>query len=766
MKATKYFALVAALLAVGCTNELMDDAINQNNNVEDGIILTLTGDAQAEEAESRIIVDGEKSNGKYIVKWRNDDAVGVFSADGTTINNVKAAETSISSGAHKTATFATESAVAANTGDEIVVYYPHNAGTTYANGKFSANLAASQQTGDYTMAYGFSAYTFAYDVTTVDAEGGVKFALEHPLAYVKVQVEVTDYVKNWKVRGVQIVDRTGAAKLAGDYTIDTATGELTVTNGTPSVEQYFKSAPTGTVEATSTRYMTLATLPWDFTGSEVWVVAKFEDDKGNTIYVPTKYENAKLKAGAWNIIKLNLTADSQSVKSFYEPLDTRLMPGLGYAYGEQNTYLIQCKNGSTYTGGTYTPNADIPSSVKVDIRGRGDFSKIADISKATFEWFKLGVQTNGNGDRTVYVGGSSNFAGANVDATAYTIDDITKAEGYITVTNTGAYAGSPILLMKVDNKVVWAWYFWNISADGTQLEGIDVGNGNLLANMLIGQNTTNFAAWGSNVKSSSSSLAQPAYRFVAYYQHGRFVPAAFWTSYWTIDDGVNEKSVDAYNSHKEIQNGKEVTVYEYDNPKTWAAGGTPVIRTDGPISLAESIARPVGIIMSTQRYTQQAKWCSDELMDLWGAGTNNANAAVKTVFDPCPKGWRVADYSSYNTIVNNKAYVVKTSDSAEYKGAAGLYYNNNLVMIAAGYLNARTAQNNGRMDSLGAAEEATNAKSVYVVEWSNFVGSATASQPKALYSKTNATDSNFLKIGGFNRSNAHPIRCQKDVDNR
>ena len=764
MKATKYFALVAALLAVGCTNELMDDAINQNNNVEDGIILTLTGDAQAEEVESRIIVDGSTSGGKYIVKWRNDDAVGIFSADGTTINNVKAAETSISSGAHKTATFATESAVAANTGDEIVVYYPHNAGTTYANGKFSANLAASQETDNYTVAYGFSAYTFAYDVATVDAEGGVKFALEHPLAYVKVQVEVTDYVKNWMVRGVQIVDRTGAAKLAGDYTIDTATGELTVTNGTPSVEQYFKNAPTGTVEATSTRYMTLATLPWDFTGSEVWVVAKFVDDKGNTIYVPTKYENAKLKAGAWNIIKLKLTADSQSVKSFYEPLDTRLMPGLGYAYGEQNTYLIQCKNGSTYTGGTYTPNADIPSSVKVDIRGRGDFSKIADISKATFEWFKLGVQTNGNGNRTIYVGGSANYAGSNVDATAYTIDDSTKAQGYITVKNTGAYAGSPILLMKVDNKVVWAWYFWNISADGTQLEGVDVGNGNLLANMLIGQNTTNFAAWGSNPKSTTNSLAQPAYRFVAYYQHGRFMPAAFWTNLWTIDDGVNEKSVDAYNSHKEIQNGKEVTVYEYDNPKTWAAGGTPVIRTDGPISLAESIARPVGFIMSTQRNTHQAKWCSDELMDLWGAGTNNANAAVKTVFDPCPKGWRVADYSSYNTILTNKAKAVLATEV----GAPGLLYDGKLVMLSAGYINARTASTNGRMDSMGAAEIATNEKSVYVNEWSNFVGSATASMPRLLYSKTNSGSSSgeYLKLAMFNRSTGIPIRCQKDVDNR
>lgn len=766
MKATKFFALAFSLLAVSCTNELVDDSIEQNKNYEDGIVLTLTGDAQKDAADTRIIIDGGKTGGKYIVKWRNEDAIGIFSADGTTINNVKAAETTVASGGKAaTASFDTEVKVPATEGDEIVVYYPYNAAASYANGKFTANLAASQETNDLTIAYGFAPYTLAYDIATVE-EGNVNFALQHPLAYVKVQVEATDYVKNWKLKGVQIVDRTGNAKLAGDYTVDTATGEITVTNGTSSVDQYFKTVKNtiANTENYDTRYITLVTLPCDFTGSEVWVVAKFEDPTtSQMIYVPTKYENVQLKGGAFNVIKLTLTADSQSAKGWYEPIDTRLMTGLGYAYGDQNTYLIQCKNGSTYTGATYTPNTNIPNAVKVDIRGRGDFSKIVDVTKATFEWFKLGVQTNGNGSRVTYVGGTSNYAGAKVDATKYTIDDSTKAEGYITVTNTGAYAGAPILLMKVDNKVVWAWYFWNISADGTVLEGVDIGNGTQLANMLIGQNTTNFAAWGSNVKSSSSSLAQPAYRFVAYYQHGRYAPAAIWTSYWTIDDGVNEKSVDTYNSHKD-ENDK--TVYEYDNPKTWAAGGTPVIRTNGAISLEAALSRPVGIIMSDQRYTTQAKWCSDDYMDLWGAGTNNANAAVKSIYDPCPKGWRVADYSAYNTMVTNKAKAVKTSDTDEYKGAPGLVYDGKLVLLASGYLNARTASTNGRMDSMGAAENATNSASKFVVAWSNFVGSATASQPKALYSNTSATNNDFLKIGGFNRSNVHAVRCQKDADNR
>lgn len=731
MKATKYFALVAALLAVGCTNELMDDTINQNNNVEDGIVLTLTGDAQAEEAESRIIVDGSKSNGKYIVKWRNDDAVGIFSADGTTINNVKAAETTVDSGkTAATASFATESAVAANTGDEIVVYYPHNAGTTYANGKFSANLAASQQTNDLSVAYGFASYTFAYDVATVDAEGSIKFALEHPLAYVKVQVEVTDYVKNWKVRGVQIVDRTGAAKLAGDYTIDTATGELTVTNGTPSVEQYFKSAPTGTVEATSTRYMTLATLPWDFTGSEVWVVAKFEDDKGNTIYVPTKYENAKLKGGAWNIIKLTLNEGEHSAKGWYEPIDTRLMPGLGYAYGDQNTYLIQCKNGSTYTGATYTPNADIPSSVKVDIRGRGDFSKVVDVTKATFAWFKKGNQTTipGQGANAVYVARTSGYTASAVDPTKYTIDDSTKEQGFITVKNTGAYAGAPILLMIVDNKVVWSWSFWNIAADGTTLEGVDVGNGTKLANMVIGQPTTNYATWGKN---KNGSNPDPIYRFIHYYQWGRTMPH-FWTSWWSVDPG------DGTGNSNEL----------------------PIIKSANPLTLAESIARPVGAITSTTEGVALSNWCKDDHTQLWGAN------GVKSVYDPCPKGWRVPEQDVYKYMKEHGTISYYDDTVTDYYGAPGAIYNStpNILLVSGGYLNGYINTSSHRFQNQGAANTALNASgSTYGGAWTCSIYNENKN-PIRLATGTNGRKQ-FETSSNANTISAN-VRCQKDTDNR
>ncbi len=716
MKATKFFALAFSLLAVSCTNELVDDSIEQNKNYEDGIVLTLTGDAQKDAADTRIIIDGSMTGGKYIVKWRNEDAIGIFSADGTTINNVKAAETTVESGGKAaTASFDTEVKVPATEGDEIVVYYPYNAAASYANGKFTANLAASQETNDLTIAYGFAPYTLAYDVATVE-EGNVNFALQHPLAYVKVQVEATDYVKNWKLKGVQIVDRTGNAKLAGDYTVDTATGEITVTNGTSSVDQYFKFV-NNTIANTQnydTRYITLVTLPCDFTGSEVWVVAKFEDPtSGQMIYVPTKYENVQLKGGAFNVIKLTLTADSQSAKGWYEPIDTRQMPGLGYAYGDQNTYLIQCKNGSTYTGATYTPNANIPNAVKVDIRGRGDFSKIVDVSKAKFEWFKKGVITNGNGTGPVYVPETRAAATSAIDSKAFTIDDSTKAEGYITVTNTGAYAGAPILLMIVDNKVVWSWAFWNIAADGTKLEEVKYGD-YVLANMAIGQPTTDMTAW--------QSTTEVVWHYVHLYQWGRTMPV------FVYNDNQYYDALTTTNNNKTV----------------------PTLQSE-PMTLEQSVQYPVGLITSKTVATEQKKWCSEDLY-LWGGSEKNeARVGVKTVFDPCPKGWKVMDVAVANYMKDNAtaAYTSTTNIIGSSLTAAGTAS----YWIIAGRLDGKLANANYvTRDTTGKY-------------WTNYLegGGNTAG---AGYVLTVNKNNNKPTRNTHPRSTAMAVRCQKDADNR
>lgn len=706
MKAIKFFALVAALLAVGCTNELMDDSIEQNKTPENGIILTLNGTAQSE--ASRIIVDGSKSNGEYIVKWRNDDAIGIFSADGTTINNVKAAETTISSGAHKTATFDTDTAVAAEFGDELYVYYPYNSAATLSGSKLSFNLPAEQVMDNRTVQYDWGNYAYSYDKTTVGENGNVDFTLEHPLAYVKVYVSVSEDFANHSLCGVELVDLNGVAKLSGDATIDMESGELSLTNTSSRVKLNVTHYTESALDKTYGYW--LVTAPWDFAGSDVWVVLSlYNKTTKQVVYMPIKYNSPKLIGGAVNVINIdNLSAENNSASTWYEAIDSRLMPVTGYAYGEQNTYLIQCKNDSIYNGATYTPNDNIPNAVRVDIRGRGDFSKIADPRKATFEWAKNNADLTYTLDCRKY---------PHLDPTAYTIDDSTKAQGYITVTNTGAYAGSPILLMKIDGKVVWSWSFWNIAADGTKFEDVTIGN-YTYANMPIGQASTQYTTWMANKRTGSSNTDFVG-RTINVYQWGRPSPL-----FWQEDSAGN---VDLL----------------YQKSSTAAA---PTIE--------EAIANPEIYYLPSTAGTSGI-WSATVSNDLWGdvnkKGANESAERYKSVFDPCPKGYKVMDYKAMLD------YVAQTYTVDETTGASGIVFGTH-KFINSGYLYGNLTS--GRSAAYGWSYAPTQGNTTYNMCWCNVSGNA---QGYSAYYRYNNT---ALSKKQFNKRLAMPVRCQKDADNR
>ena len=118
------------------------------------------------------------------------------------------------------------------------------------------------------------------------------------------------------------------------------------------------------------------------------------------------------------------------------------MSGAGYAYGDANTYLIQFKD-DTYSGATLNPDPEIPASVTIDYRLRGDMFGAPVPDNVTFEW--LEGYNNSNPSWGKYTMDRSLIW--NCDKYSISVD----AENYkVTVTNTGAHAGAPILLMKKD----------------------------------------------------------------------------------------------------------------------------------------------------------------------------------------------------------------------------------------------------------------------------------------------------------------------------
>lgn len=628
--------------------------------------------------------------------------------------------------------------------NEFMVYYPYDKALTYVMGTiYGLNVSASQvQTLPNVAAECFSLGT-AKGTPKVDET--FKFVMNPITALAQVKISSTEFA-NYGVKKVTIWNNDDVTLSGGfNVNVNNMTFE-NLPNATPTKAAVTVTAP-ALFSAVKTQNIYVNLLPSDLTGKDMWLLVELAGPEGN-ITLPIKKSGVKFEAGKTTIIDLsNLSLADNAAGDWYVPTEKRLLGGLGYAYGEANTYLIQCKNGQTYTNGTYAPDADIPSEVKIDIRPRGNYAEVVDPKGATFEWFRYGAQTTVPGQGTGAMWGKAttrlDSAGSvPTDEGAFTFEY--DGNYTVTVKNNKSYAGAPILLMIKDGKILWAWFFWNISADGTKLEGVDVGNGMKLANMFIGQNTMQFAQWGSNLQSSQTSKYLPGFAYVAYYQWGRYMPVQTWTHWWSVDD-----------------------------PEAGKTGNMPAYHTATPVTMKEALARPVGMIMLPENAVDMPNWLSEPYGDLWGNDANGTGktdlVGTKSIYDPCPKGWRVADMAAYDYIIEHKDLFTFYEDTDPvYKAAPGCVYNGNLHMLSAGYSFGKKATN-GRMQTEGGGDSHSNKSGCTLANsWSNLAPGATGAQPYAFLhgSKAKFDDGSRFKSGTFNRTSAFPVRCQVDTDNR
>ena len=203
----------------------------------------------------------------------------------------------------------------------------------------------------------------------------------------------------------------------------------------------------------------------------------------------------------------------------------------------------------------------------------------------------------------------------------------------------------------------------------------------------------------------------------------------FWTGYPSIDPGDGSGS-----------NGNNLNM--------------PWYKTETAVTLAEAIARPVGFIAAPYP-TKLTTWCSEDITQLWGAN------GVKSVYDPCPKGWKVPASDVYKYMKENGSltYYSDTSTNYEYFGAPGLLYGSEIVCVAAGYHQGYVADN-GRLQPQGTQ--------VYLLGKSGYGGAWTNSfyngNPVRLCTGTSARKQ--FDTSSNNSTLSVNLRCQKDADNR
>lgn len=474
--------------------------------------------------------------------------------------------------------------------------------------------------------------------------------------------------------------------------------------------------------------------PADYSADKIWYVITMEKD-GKGIALPIECDGFVVPAATEVSQDLGVISESRNAAPWFCPYeDTRLKCGAGYAFGDANTYLIQYKGG-VYSG-DLDPDPAIPESVTIDYRVRGDLFSAPKPEGVSFEW-KTGYGNSGQwGTYT-----SDRSKGGNV--TSYSISH--DADNYkVTITNTGAQWGTPILLMKKGDEILWAWVFWNVASDGSRLKAIDFGE-TQLANMDIGQCSSPDQA--AKITAKIAEIRRTTF----YYQWGRPIPT------------FSANNVGAYFAQTDSRNHATPRIPVCDR---------------GAVSVEEALKHPGELLHNT--YT--AGSASDHLYDwvqggveaqkdLWG--NDGKGGSVKSIYDPCPKGWKVPDAQVYKSVFpsNVVKYSTQTYPQENTTGYQGVYVAKDLLFSCGGCfltnIGASKAVNSG-----GIAYGTSNTANGNGRWWTNEFAGGTkvylfnADYYYVKYDKATENTSRYIGMISAEIGRAHPVRCQIDTDNR
>ncbi len=585
----KIYSILAlvALISVSCAREELVQP-----SAKEGEYMTLEGTIQP---DTRIAV-GELSGNKYPVLWTADDAIGVFSSEAN-IDNV-AARIHNSSVGQNVGKFTTSDPVdypAAST--ELLIYYPYNDYASVDGPKLSSAIPSEQVHGAANSSEHIGQYTVAYGTASVSAEAPtVTFALNHAAAYVRVVLTTSEF-NGYKLKGVVLRDLSNSKPLSGSVSVNLETGALTVAE--PNAYYVRTEFAEPHVLGSSAAEIWLTAIPADFSSTPLYVAVEMESPDGATVTVPVKV-NGNLKADAVNTIEVSSLSLSSNVLSWYEPTETRKLVG-GWAYGESNCFIIQA--------------GVIGSGVnqKVAVKARGHFGKVNEP-----KYVALVVGNNCNEKQSnskFYINDDNTIAqySSSLIITAYKQLGTDCDFNVKTETNTfsdgktlnykGLAVGKVVVCDK-DKNILWTTSLWGRTAADVPSVTMKCGAEVMYCNLgALNSNTDDWKNGG------------------AFYQWGRPVPFS-WSGKMDIPSGVHAVTMSEADAVTGVYADMITMAMTHPQEKYSPQGNFANARGDWHIGTGTGEL-------------------SDRRQDLWGNPDCEPNGGHKTIYDPCPKGWRV-----------------------------------------------------------------------------------------------------------------------------
>lgn len=566
----------------------------------------------------------DAEDGIHTLTWTAGDAIGIFSFDQTETNNdnIQAILHETTAGASRgifipqdrIITIPPEEEGGQPTEDIIhieypessderfVVYYPYMDGIeiNVDDGCLHSAVKAEQvqdAVGDRKVL----ANGFATGVATVKA-GSQKatFALRHSLAYICIKAASSEFA-GYQLHGVQLFDKGGNAALTGEYAVDPIEGTLSVIEGTTDASVRVDVADHDFTTAPEKSEVYLAVLPGDYSSADMYIAVTFINADGATQTVPMKFDRkCNFPAGSLTTIDLGDITSADNAFPWYETSEKRDLIRL-WAYGPQNTYMAM------------RPETEGQTTIlTINVKARGDFNMVREPKYySLLTPSELGDPGVGAGIRKFLsldgtAEGEMISAGGSTGEPAYLP---VSADYTITVhvldqtVATGRWG--TVALYDENHDVIWSYMIVGYK-EGDEPKAMEYNGGFAMMDRFLGQGN------GSRLAEEAGDFDASA---VAYFQWGRKDPFT-----WASSNGLEH-------------------IYRAN------------YRTEPFAAPGESTFYP------SSRVGAGTKWyASDVRWDLWGGFNNTSDwydpecGGAKTVYDPCPEGYRIPDGRSFNAI--------------------------------------------------------------------------------------------------------------------
>lgn len=550
---------------------------------------------------------------------------------------------------------------------------------------------------------GVGANAIAY-ATVAYNPGNTQFVLTHANAYLKFNIKSEDFA-GYNLTGVTLW--ADGAELAGSVNIADG-GELTVS----AAEDYVKSslAAPVTVSASDVQTVCVAALPVDLSEKTVYAIVHMKgvedtETATHTVELPIRLNGAgSLNAGSVTEIDLPSLTTALAPK-WYEPVETRYVAayGDGWCYGPANTVVF------TQSGETKT----------FDLKARGNFMKVKE-PKYVQVVYSSNITDRRNTKGIIKINNEETSAGSGNQlfdlgvASDCTIDIYMKA---VESNPRGHMAG--IFVKDADKNVLWGINLWLTLSE---LTTVSYDNGQIMdRNLGASTSPVSDKSWASNG---------------CYFQWGR--PFAFPHS--TSRGTPPAESAVTVKTDLEKSAAKPYTLFYYPNGELydWYYGDGTNDKTN-------------------------------DLNDLWGnpsTANNPSGSGVKSIYDPCPAGYRVASTAILKEVEDGISATISngsvTSTGTTEVNATGSYF-----YLA--YKDSYWGFAGGIWSNYTGVSAKNNAKSI-AAYWANN-NSTTASYGRCMFyqiMETNGTTWKNSPTKSYSRSKAeaYPVRCMVDTENR